>query len=249
MNRTPRGLAIVVGIAVLSLAALVIVLWRYRKPDANDLGALISTVTPSGPNLLVNPGFEQGESPWKWLSWSADWAPFKIGSERFRSGRRAAYLPVKSRGETRQTVIWGVVQEVTIGETFPACMEGWYFVSQWKRGATKQYLQTIVIPLLKSFGPQHQVRMILTGIDHPSYNLANARVFFVDPQKPTTPRLGEWIHFHCPVGEWFQKAWGSLPPAGTRLRVFFEARFDDRGQGSGESVADVWFDDLYLGPC
>jgi hypothetical protein len=158
------------------------------------------------------------------------------------------HLPVLSAGETRRTIVWGVVQEVGLGDAFPECMDGWFLISEWKRAAKKQYLQAVIISDVKTAkGADQQIRMVITGMDIPSYNLSNARYYFADPQKPVTPPLETWVYFQLKPREWFLDAWGALPPAGSRLRVFYEARFDDRDPDD-EVVAHTYFDDVYLGP-
>ncbi len=227
------------GMAIIVLGAAVWLLTRHeREPVLPD----------DSRNMLANPGFELGEKGWEWLSWSKGWAPFEISTGRRHQGQRSVLLPVRSAGDPRRTIVWGVVQEVVLGEQFPECMEGWYLVSRWKRGAPKQYLQAVIISDVKTpKGADQQIRMIITGMDVPSYNLTNARYFFADPDKPVTPPLETWVHFDLEPAKWFAEAWGALPPAGTRLRVFYEARFDDRGPDD-EVIAEVYFDDVYLGP-
>ena len=157
-------------------------------------------------------------------------------------------LPVSSAGDPRRTIVWGVMQEVVVGEEFPECMDGWYLVSDWKRGARKQYLQGVIISDTKTEkGADKQIRMVITGMDVPSYNLSNARYFFADPDRPVTPPTEEWVYFQMKPARWFAEAWGEAPPPGSRLRVFYEARFDDRDPDD-EVLAPVYFDDLYLGP-
>jgi hypothetical protein len=202
-----------------------------------------------GGNMLRNPGFEDGEAHWEWLSWSKGWAPFEISTGRRHSGQKAVHLPVSSEGETRRTIVWGVMQKVPVGPVFPECLEGWYMVEEWERGAEKQYLQAVIISDLKTDrGSDKQIRMMLTGMDEPSYNLTNARYFFCDEERPLTPPLGTWVRFACRPKKWFHEAWGVLPGTGTSLRVFFESRFDDRPAGGQAVRAGTYFDDLYLGP-
>jgi hypothetical protein len=142
------------------------------------------------------------------------------------------------------------MQEVVPGKGFPECLEGWWKVDQWQRGTAKQYIQAVIISSVKiPGGGDKQIRMVLSGMEQPSYNLTNARYFFADPARSFTPRLGEWVEFRCETAKWFAEAWGSLPDPSLPVKVFVEARFDDRKEGDGPSVADVYFDDLWLGPC
>jgi hypothetical protein len=246
-SRPSRGPWVVIAVIIAGTLALYLATRERGETGVDEPDEPPPPATGKG-NLLSNPGFESGEEGWEWLSWSKGWAPFEISEGRRRSGERALHLPVRSEGEVRRTIVWGVVQDVTI-DAFPECLEGWYLVSDWERGAEKQYLQTVIISDLKTpSGADKQIRMMLTGMDRPSYNLSNARYFFCDPGKPVTPPLEKWVHFKCSPRTWFLQAWGELPEAGHRLRVFFEARFDDRKSTEKEVVAETFFDDLYLGP-
>jgi hypothetical protein len=248
-----RAPLIVIGLIV--VAVLILFLATRKRGGTEDGGQEDGgqekeplRAVESG-NMLENPGFEDGEAKWEWLSWSKGWAPFEISTGRRRSGSKALFLPVRSAGEIRRTIVWGVMQKVILGYTFPECLEGWYLVSDWQRGAKKQYLQTVIISDLKTErGADQQIRMMITGMDEPSYNLTNARYFFCDEQRPLTPPLETWVRFRCQPRKWFKEAWDKLPPAGTSLRVFFESRFDDRQPSDTEVVADTYFDDVYLGP-
>jgi hypothetical protein len=242
-----RGPWIVIG--VMALGALFLILaMRQRQTTTRKAEAPQPTSTGGG-NLLANPGFEEGETRWEWLSWSKGWAPFDISTGRRRSGKKALHLPVRSEGETRRTIVWGAMQPVTGWTAFPECIEGYYLLGEWQRGARKQYLQTVIITELKTeHGADKQIRMMLVGMEEPSYNLTNARYFFCDDDRPLTPPLEEWVRFRCTPRRWFEEAWGVLPEPGSRLRVFFEARFDDRTPSDTEVVADAFFDDLYMGP-
>ena len=201
-------------------------------------------------NLLKNSGFENGKEGWQWLEWSGGWAPFKISDKIFRSGIRSAYLPVDSTGESRRTVVWGVVQEVTVKKCHIDCLEGYYYVGRWERGANKQYLQVVIIDLSRKVkgGGNAQIRYILSGVDSPPYNLGNAHYVFVDSDRRKDPKIKKWIYFSMDPSFDFATQWGYEPKEGHLLRVLFEARFDDYILGQGRALADVYYDDLYLGP-
>ena len=220
------------------------------------IGGVILTVKKPGGgepaadehNILANPGFEEGRKPWIWLDWSKGWSPFTISSNRARTGSSSALLSVRSEGDGRSTIVWGVVQEVPIGEHPIDCLEGYYYVDGWERGARNQYIQMVVIDLShKTEKGNAQVRYLLSGMDKPPYNLGNARYEFVDPEKKVVPIKGEWVRFTVnPAGD-FQKHWSYTPPAGNNLRVLFEARFDSRKPEDKTAKADIYYDDLYLG--
>jgi hypothetical protein len=233
-RRTARLVKIVIAAAAVIAVALVIVS-KVRGPEAR--------------NVLSNPGFEQGDKGWQWLSWSKGWAPFVISGKRPRTGASAALLAVRSKGDVRSTIVWGVVQELTLPIPMPDCLEGYYYVDGWTRGARNQYIQAVIIDLSQTYSNGNaQIRYILSGVDTQPYNLGNAHYVFADPAKPTTPPAGTWIRFSLdPAGD-FERDWKYVPAAGHKLRVLFEARYDNHGPGDAEAKADVYYDDLYLGP-
>jgi hypothetical protein len=200
-------------------------------------------------NLIVNPGFEEGDKGWQWLQWSKGWAPFQISRSKARSGSSSALLPVRSEGESRSTIVWGVVQELSVGEDTIDCLEGHYYVDDWERGAANQYIQTVIIDLSKKLDNGNaQVRYILSGMDRPPYNLGNAHYVFVDPGKKKVPTQKKWVLFTINPASDFKRLWGYEPVKGHRLRVLFEARFDNHMKMDRQAAADVYYDDLYLGP-
>lgn len=242
-----KGPLVVIGVIV--AGTLVLFLATKDRTTTTSVTKEAPPPEAGGGNMLENSGFEDGETHWEWLSWSKGWAPFEISTGRRHSGEKALHLPVSSKDETRRTIVWGGMQKVVLGDRFPECLEGWYLVSDWQRGAKKMYLQAVVISDLKTDrGADKQVRMMLVGMEEPSYNLTNARYFFCDEDRPLTPPIEKWVRFQCSPKQWFKEAWGVLPTSGTRLRVFFEARFDDRTPSDTEVVADTYFDDLYIGP-
>jgi len=203
----------------------------------------------SGDNILPNGGFEDGDRAWQWLSWSKGWAPFAVSRKVSRSGSASALLDVSSAGDTRSTIVWGVVQEIELPVAMPDCLEGYYYVDGWQRGAAKQYLQAVIIDLSKQLkNGNAQMRYILSGVTSEPYNLGNAHYLFLDPARKTTPASRTWILFKTDPKQDFEKNWGYVPAAGHRLRVLFEARFDSRLPGDAEARAAVHYDDLYLGP-
>ena len=45
-------------------------------------------------NLLVNPGFEDGDTGWSAMAGNKNWGKFEIVDSPVRSGKKAAHLPV-----------------------------------------------------------------------------------------------------------------------------------------------------------
>jgi hypothetical protein len=202
-----------------------------------------------GGNALDNGGFEDGPDPWFALT-SESWVPrFGISDGVAQTGEHAAFLPMRTDETSPETQILGVVQEVD-PSTFPEEVSGWYRVENWQRAAEKQYLQAIVIawdadnlPNAAEFG-NHQIRYILAGIEQPPFEIRNAHFVFAGPAEPAQ---GEWVRFSFPVAEDFRRLWGAVPEGYGFIRVLFEVRFDDKPAES-RPVADVYYDDLYLGP-
>ena len=92
--------------------------------------------------------------------------------------------------------------------------------------------------------PNYQIRYYLAGLERPHFVLQNARFKFVGRG---APELDRWVRFEIPVKEDFRQLWGVVPSGYEYLRVLFEARWDDKPAGAGVR-ADVYYDDLYLGP-
>ena len=89
----------------------------------------------------------------------------------------------------------------------------------------------------------YQLRYYLAGITEPPFVLINAKLQFVEKQ--SKPEMGTWVHFEIPVRADFQKLWGTVPEGYNRIRLLFEARWDNMPAG-GSALADVYFDDLYF---
>ncbi len=210
-------------------------------------------------NLLADPSFEErggvgaedGASEW----WSFherspdSWGPFEITDERARSGDRSARLVVDSGQSDGAARVYGVVQEVR-ADRCPQYLSGWYRVEGWERTAPKQYLQAVVIvwdPARMPGGVRannYQLALTLAGVDAPPLpNVVNRR-FVVSG--PVEPRQGEWVFFEIDLIAAFEREWGIRPDEFAYLRVFFEARYDERKPGES-ARATVYYDDLYLG--
>lgn len=205
---------------------------------------------PTEHNLILNPSFEKSGMEWKWLQWSSGWAPFEISTNRSHQGSHAALLKVSSAEQNRSTVVWGVVQEITIAGRFPTCLEGYYFVEKWSRGAERQYIQVVIIDLTEKVldgKVNPQIRYILSGLDKLPYILVNAHYVFVDPERKIEPIQGSWVKFSMNPLKDFKENWGYIPSSGHTVRLLFEARFDNRKKDDPNSEAYVYYDDLYFG--
>ena len=55
------------------------------------------------------------------------------------------------------------------------------------------------------------------------------------------------MYFETNIKEDFLEKWKAVPEGYSKIRVLFEARYDDKEAGIA-SEADVYYDDLYMGP-
>jgi hypothetical protein len=201
-------------------------------------------------NVFANPGFEEGREPWFSIDSPAWGPPFELSTDRARSGASSALLELRSEqgGPAR---VYGVVQEVAPDE-LPETISGSYFVDRWEQGTPKQYLQFVVIVWGAANAPRevaqvgnHQIRYVLAGVDEPPIEVSNARFVMAGSG---APRRGEWVSFERNLREDFERLWGSVPEGFESVRVLFEVRWDGREPEDAPSAADVYYDDLYLGP-
>ena len=189
----------------------------------------------------------------------ANWGDFDITSFPVRTGLKSGHIRVEAEAaSTVNARVYGLVQGVAPKE-FPEILSGWYRVQSWGKSAaaTDLYAQVVVIvwgdprtPVIvnKENPPEglnnYQIRYYLAGLTEPAFLLTNARLEFVAKGPPT---LGEWIRFEIPLRRDFLAKWGVVPEGYQFLRVLFEARYDNRVPGSTVR-ADVYYDDLYMGP-
>jgi hypothetical protein len=202
--------------------------------------------TPSpGQNLFVNPDFENESDPWYSLS---EESGFVRTEEQAHSGTASALLRMRDPLQAEGAKVYYLIQEIT-PEEFPEVVRGYYRVENWHHGTRKQYLQFVVI----AFGAQnfpagttnYQIRYPLAGIDSPPFPIGNAHFVFLGKEEPVE---GEWVPFETNVKEDFQRLWGAVPEDFEKLRILFEVRWDDKVPGDGTPEADVYYDDLFIGP-
>jgi hypothetical protein len=207
-----------------------------------------SSVPASSPNYFLNPGLEEGEGPWFSLTTSAWGTPFRLSEAAAHSGQHSALLEMRASREAAGTTVFGLVQEVS-PKDFPEVLSGYYRVENWKRGTSKQYLQFAVIVWQADNLPggyeNHQIRYPLAGISAPPFLLRNAKFIFTNTEEPVSD---QWVYFERNLRQDFQEVWGAVPEGFSKIRVLFEVRYDGKAAGSGEVKADVYYDDLYIGP-
>ena len=213
-----------------------------------------SAVTPrppttpgATPNLFSNPSFEEGEEPWVSLTTEAWGTPFRVSADAAHSGEHSAFLEMRALEEAGAKV-FGVVQEVQ-PQDFPEVISGYYRVAEWTRGTDRQYMQFVVIASGSTNAPQgfpnHQIRYILAGINRPPFNISNAMFIYVGTEEPAPDG---WVYFERNVRQDFIDQWGAVPEGFSYIRVLFEVRYDGKEEGVTDPSADVFYDDLYLGP-
>jgi hypothetical protein len=203
-------------------------------------------------NLFGNPGLEDDSQYWFALHDETVETTTAVA----HSGQASAHLMMRDTADVTGAKVYYLVQEVAPAE-FPELISGYYRVDNWVRGTAKQYLQFVVIafaptnmtkdkqglPLDEPFS-NYQIRFPLAGISGEPFLIANAFFKFLGTEDP---RQGEWVYFESNIKQDFQDLWGTVPEGYSKLRILFEVRFDDKEVGSA-AEADVYYDDLYMGP-
>ncbi|MEZ6243915.1 MAG: hypothetical protein R3B57_12835 [Phycisphaerales bacterium] len=233
-----RAPAVMLRLGLAAAIGGVALLADARAPEPDD-------------NLLKNSSFEDGDAPWwSFHDRSPDtWGAFTLTDQQAHAGNRSARLAVDPGEATGAARVWGVVQEVK-ADRCPEYLSGWYRVEGWQRGTKKQYLQAVVIVWNPKVMPEgvhagnYQVACTLAGVDEsPLPHVVNRKFIVTGPVEPVQ---GEWVFFELDLSKAFEEQWGIRPEGFEYLRVFFEARYDDRAAGE-QPRATVYYDDLYLG--
>ena len=195
-------------------------------------------------NLFGNPGFENGRDPW----FSLKPPDFTVSDNAPLAGAGAALLEMRAPLDASGPAVYYLIQEISPTE-FPEVISGYYRVENWTKGTPKQYLQFVVIAFDVKNIPgdfsNHQIRYPLAGIDSEPFPIGNAKFIFVTREQP---QQGQWVRFERNLREDFEQVWGAAPQNFTKLRILFEVRYDDKVSGDGTPEADVYWDDLFIGP-
>lgn len=202
-------------------------------------------------DLLTNSSFEEGREPWFSLD-QADkpyWNKFIISEKVVHNGKRSAYLKLRSSNYDHKLRIVGAVQEFKSLDSFPKRLSGWYRIENWVQGTAKQYLQVVVtVEGAKNIQLPDKVPVqlsyVLTGIKSKPTFFMNRKFDFTESKKL---KENHWIYFNKDLHADFIKHWGVVPEPVDKIRVLFEARFDDRLPDEQQVYADVYYDDLYFG--
>lgn len=209
-------------------------------------GPISSTQSADG-NWLINPGFEGGAEPWITLH-PQQGVGFTLSQDYVHTGSNSAHLAMHDPASAEGSKVYYLVQEIAPGE-FPDVVRGFYRVEGWQKNTPRQYLQFVVI----AFGPQnfpkdvanYQIRYPIAGLDSIPFAINNAYFVFLSRDPPVQ---GEWIPFEAHIKDDFQRLWGKVPEGFSRLRLLFEVRWDKKTAGDGPADADVYYDDLFVGP-
>lgn len=239
----------------LKIAGAVVVCAAIGGAAALALGLILSGSGPSfSPenNLFLNAGFESttadgtpDPSPWTTLSGDSG---FVISDDHAHTGTSSALLHMDDPVDAEGGKVYYLVQEVT-PEDFPDYLEGYYRVENWNRGTAKQYLQFVVIAFsptnFPDYAQNYQIRYPIAGIGWQPFELRNAYFEFLNTDDPVE---GEWVKFSAPIRDDFKRLWNAVPEDFEYLRLLFEVRWDSKVAGDGAPTADVYYDDLYIGP-
>jgi len=232
MSRVTRAALLIGLVSLILLAALL-----ARSCGGGD------DKKSEGPNLLANPGFEEGKNPWYSMETSGWGEPFEVSNAVAHSGQYSAHLSLRRPPQPNQHEVLGAVQSLT-PSSFPEFLSGFYRVENWKRGTDIQYLQFVVIAVLPENAGNIQIRYLLAGTATEPFEIGNAKFVFLSKEEP---KIGEWVHFERNVADDFQQLWGQAPEKVQELRVFFEARYDSPTAIQPDVGGDVYYDDLYVG--
>lgn len=207
------------------------------------VGALSCSDGGAG-SMFDNPGLEDGEDAWEVL----DGPGFQRVTDQARSGEASALVQLKAAAEDSGTGRSHLLQDLE-ADDFPQALSGFFRVENWTKGTEAQFVQVSVIVFsatnLGQEFPNHQIHYILTGSapdPSPDTNIRNVRLGDEEPIQ------NQWIRFQADLSKDFTDLWGAEPDGFELIRVIFEVRYDDKEEGSTPPRADVYFDDLYVGP-
>jgi hypothetical protein len=208
-------------------------------------------------NVFHNGSFESGRQPWCSLH-LGEVPSFQVSQDFAHSGQSSAHLQMRVPAEEEgKAKVFYLVQEVT-PKQLPELISGYYRVENWTKGTPKQYLQFVVILCRKGDAGDcalgatnlpgdynHQIRFLLAGISEKPFEIGNAFFIFISKDEP---KQGEWVYFERNIKQDFAELWGTVPEGFDKMRVLFEVRYDDKLAGPSPANADVYYDDLYMGP-
>jgi hypothetical protein len=228
-----------------SLALITILVLSAAACGGDDGG------DPSDPdNVLTNSGFEDGAGGWNALT-----GPATVSNAQAKSGDSSLLVELNVDEDSPARGAEIAYQELVLDEV-PEFISFDYYVDNWVRGTEKQYIEALAIvtgggPLMPVCPPENepcpniQMRYVLGGVNSVPASVLNARWRFVGDEEPAT---GEWLHFEANLRNEMTEDWGTLPNEIDSFRLQFEVRYDDRNPDELDGTAQVYWDNVYLGP-
>lgn len=193
-------------------------------------------------NYFMDPGFENTNTGWSYLSWSEYWEPFIISEDVHHGGEKSALLRLRATPYSRNTTICGITQDLELAD-MPASISSYYQVQNWVRGASKQYIQCVVMAFdVPGYDFPVQLRYLIAGTTVVPFELGNAKFVFITRSEPVN---GTWAFFNRNLHQDFTDNWGFVPDSFSYIRIAFEVRYD--GIPYAITTANVYWDDTYLG--
>jgi len=236
--------------AAMAAFALALVSACGGSDDGGTSGTPASPITSTQSadgNWFANAGFEEGADPWISLH-PEEGVGFTVSQDFAHSGLNSALLRMRDPASAEGAKVYYLVQELAPGE-LPEVIRGYYRVENWQKNTPRQYLQFVVIAFapdnFPTDSPNYQLRYLLAGADSTPFAIGNAYFVFVNREEPVP---GEWVPFEAHIRADFQRLWGNIPEGFDKLRLLFEVRWDGKTAGDGPAEADVYYDDLYIGP-
>jgi hypothetical protein len=196
------------------------------------------------PNVLANPGFEDGADPW--YAGAPDWQPFTVNNARPRSGALSLELDLRGDEQAPGAAIAGATQRLQ-GDAFAEFISGYYYVDDWQPAQGFQYLD-VVITINGGNHPDgaavHELHLLLAGAPEEPASLTSGQSVFLSRDEPA---VGEWVYFSYPVLEAIRTHLGWDPIGWESIDVALTVRYDQKTPGAA-AAATVYYDDLYFGP-
>lgn len=234
------------GRAALGMMLLPAIALVFASCGVFDAPRPLPESAPVASNLLANAGFESDASSWV--------APMLAGSDGFsisdsvsRSGSHSLALQLAGNAEATGSHTVGGVQAINTKE-FPEYISGFYRVDDWHSAATFQYVQAVVAVRSDDYGdgvPVHEIRFSLAGLDRPPFSVPGVSFFFLSRAAPAGHN---WVYFDYPLRLAFMTRFGKVPSRWDAIDVRLEVRYDAKTKDEGATSAQVYFDDLYVGP-
>lgn len=226
------------GTAILGVALLAASCGLSKTPSPLPTATVVDT------NLIANNGFEAGVAPW--VAATLPNQPGKtpsISDGVAHAGTHSVELRLTSSGEGSGV---NAASQSVATKDFPEFFAGFYRIDDWQPHALFQYVYFSVNVHGGEFsdpGQPHEVRFLTGARIEPSLEPGVVYVFL----SRDAPVVGKWTYFSYPVKTAFEH-FGALPAKWDSVDVSVGVRYDGQQPQDASSSADVFYDDLYLGP-